>query len=160
MSRIFITAKIHRATVTDACVDYPGSVTLCPELIKAAGLLPNEFVHINNVANGNHWETYVVPGNPGDVILNGPPAHLFSPGDKVVINRLEHLDDASGLVQRVVHVDSKNNVTEVLGRSTVEDRAKQAYILVHAAQYDEFPEWESLKETRRNAWLKMAANIL
>ena len=158
--KIFITSKIHRATVTDAHVDYPGSITLCPELIRAAGFLPNEFVHINNVMNGNHWETYVVAGNPGDVILNGPPAHLFKKGDIVVVNRLEHLDDASQLVQRVVHVDSVNNVVFVDGKPTAEARARAAYHEVHAAQYEQFTPWEALTERRRNAWLLMAAKVL
>ena len=158
--KIFITAKIHRATVTDANVDYPGSITLCPELIKAAGLLPNEFVHINNVMNGNHWETYVVPGNIGDVVLNGPPAHLFKKGDVVVINRLEHLSDASQLVQRVVHVNDKNAVTVVDGPPTVEARAAAAYYEIHSSQYEQFTPWHELTEHRRNAWLLMAAKVL
>jgi len=112
--RLFVTAKIHRATVTDANADYKGSIAICPELIAAAGLMKFELVHINNVNNGNHWETYVIPGNQQSIVLNGPPAHLFSRGDIIVINRIEHipvteLDDVS---QTVVYVDAENKITE------------------------------------------------
>jgi aspartate 1-decarboxylase len=120
--RIFITAKIHRATVTDANLNYKGSISLCPELIKAAGLLPYEFVHVNNLANGNHWETYIIPGAPGAVTLNGPPARLFCAGDKVVINRLEHVtpDEIAGLTHTVVYVDESNNVLKTETHHVIE----------------------------------------
>ena len=113
--RLFVTSKIHRATVTDADVNYKGSISLCPELIRAAGLMRFELVHINNVNNGNHWETYVVPGEPGAVVLNGPPAHLFSRGDLVVINRIESVpvSELTSLTQTVVFVDGSNRVTRV-----------------------------------------------
>jgi aspartate 1-decarboxylase len=112
--RLFVTAKIHRATVTDANADYKGSIAICPELIAAAGLMKFEFVHINNVNNGNHWETYVIPGDPQSVVLNGPPAHLFSRGDIIVINRIEHIPvtELGDITQTVVYVDAENRVTQ------------------------------------------------
>jgi len=67
------------------------------------------------VNNGNHWETYVVPGAPGAVVLNGPPAHLFSVGDLVVINRIECIpeNELASVTQTVVFVDDNNAVTRV-----------------------------------------------
>ncbi len=112
--RLFVTAKVHRATVTDANVDYKASIAICPDIIAAAGLMKFEFVHINNVNNGNHWETYVIPGEPRSIVLNGPPAHLFSKGDIVVINRLEHIPvtELDSVTQTVIYVDADNKITK------------------------------------------------
>jgi aspartate 1-decarboxylase len=73
-----------------------------------------ELVHINNVNNGNHWETYVIPGDPQSIVLNGPPAHLFSRGDIIVINRIEHIPvtELGDITQTVVYVDAENKVTQ------------------------------------------------
>lgn len=111
--RLFVTAKIHRATVTDANADYKGSIAICPELIAASGLMKFELVHINNVNNGNHWETYVIPGEPQSIVLNGPPAHLFSRGDIVVINRIENIpiNELDTVTQTVIYVDAENRIT-------------------------------------------------
>ena len=113
--RLFVTAKIHRATVTDANADYKGSIAICQELIAAAGLMKFELVHINNVNNGNHWETYVIPGDTQSIVLNGPPAHLFSKGDIVVINRIENIpiNELDTVTQTVIYVDAENRVTNV-----------------------------------------------
>lgn len=109
-TRIFCTAKIHRATVTGAEIDYDGSVCIDEKLLKSAGILPYEMVHINNFNNGNHWETYVIPGKTGEVTLHGAPSLLFSKGDKVVINRLENIpiSEVHNVPQKVVHVDNNN----------------------------------------------------
>lgn len=116
--RTFVRSKIHRASVTDADLDYVGSISIDPRLMNAAGILPYEFVHVNNVANGKHWETYAIPGGDGDIILNGPPAHHFSPGDKVVIYTISELDIEGGMQMKdyshyVVFVDDENNITSV-----------------------------------------------
>ena len=113
--RVFVTAKIHRATVTDANADYKGSIAICPELIAAAGLMKFELVHINNVNNGNHWETYVIPGDSRSIVLNGPPAHLFAKGDLVVINRIEHIpiNELDTVTQTVIFVDAANRITNI-----------------------------------------------
>ena len=81
----FVRAKIHRAIVTGGDVDYPGSITIGADLMKAAQIMPYEVVHINNINTAAHWETYVIPGKSGDIILNGAPARLFAKGDRVVI---------------------------------------------------------------------------
>lgn len=80
-------AKIHRATVTDANLDYEGSATIDSELLKDSGLFPFQQVHIYNVANGNRFETYIMEGQPhsGDIVINGAAAHLAGKGDKVII---------------------------------------------------------------------------
>lgn len=119
--RLFVTAKIHRATVTDANADYKGSIAICPELIAAAGLMKFELVHINNVNNGNHWETYVIPGEPQSIVLNGPPAHLFSRGDIVVINRIENIpiNELDTVTQTVIYVDAENRITNTTSTASV-----------------------------------------
>ena len=115
MARIFVTAKLHRGRVTGALLDYEGSISLPPALMSAMGVLPFEFVHVNSLSNGFHWETYALPGEEGEITLNGPPARHFRPGDLVVVNRLEHLDsvDPATLVQTVVHVNAANSITQI-----------------------------------------------
>jgi len=78
--------KIHRAVVTNANVNYNGSIKIDKDLMEQAGIKPYELVHVNNLSNAAHWETYVIPGDRGEICLNGPPARLFTPGDKIVIN--------------------------------------------------------------------------
>ncbi|MFZ3044211.1 MAG: aspartate 1-decarboxylase [Minisyncoccia bacterium] len=110
--------KIHRATVTGADLDYVGSITIDQLLIKAAGLLPGQVVHVNNVRNGYPWETYIVPGEAGkgEIILNGPPAHHFTKGDIVIIwgGVMVNFIVARKMTNpTVVFVDGKNRITEV-----------------------------------------------
>lgn len=113
MKRTFVRSKIHRATVTDANLDYVGSISIDPVLMRAAGIEPFEFVHVNNVANGKHWETYAIPGDPGDIILNGPPAHHFTPGDLVIILSFAELEPSEihSFVHTSVFVDEHNALT-------------------------------------------------
>jgi aspartate 1-decarboxylase len=117
MSITVCTGKLHRVTVTGARLDYEGSVTLDPVLMKAAGIAPFQLVHINSLSNAVHWETYAIPGQPeaGEVCLNGCPARLFQPGDKVIILSLEQLEreEAARIEHRVVYVDADNRIAEV-----------------------------------------------
>ena len=80
-------AKIHRATVTEADLDYVGSITIDEALLEQSGIRPYQYVNITNVSNGVFWQTYVMPGRrgQGDICLNGPPARHFQKGDKVII---------------------------------------------------------------------------
>src|SRR5665213_3583934 len=80
-------AKIHRATVTQADLNYVGSITIDEALLDASGIQPFQYVNITNVSNAVFWRTYVMAGKRGngDVCLNGPPARLFAPGDKIII---------------------------------------------------------------------------
>lgn len=120
MKRLFVRSKLHRVTVTGADINYEGSISIDPELMRAAGIEPFEFVHINNVRNGVHWETYVIPGGPGDVVLNGPPAHLFDKGDKVVVWTLAELEpfEIHSFVHTVVFVDQHNRIEHVRQQQT------------------------------------------
>lgn len=111
-------AKIHRATVTDADLDYVGSVTIDGLLIDAAGLLPGQAVLVNSLANGISWKTYIVRGEEGkgEIILNGPPAHHFKKGDMVIIlaYALVSEEEAKKMSHpTIVFVDGKNQITEV-----------------------------------------------
>jgi aspartate 1-decarboxylase len=80
-------SKIHRATVTDASLNYEGSMTIAADLMDRVGLLPFEKILCSNMANGARFETYAIPGEPlsGAIILNGATAHLGKPGDLLTI---------------------------------------------------------------------------
>ena len=107
--------KIHRATVTEANLDYEGSITLDPDLMDAAGILPYEQVHVLDVTNGSRLETYAILGErgSGEVCINGAAAHLVHRGDLVIIVTYQQLgDEAAGvLAPRQVHVDRQNRIT-------------------------------------------------
>jgi aspartate 1-decarboxylase len=115
--RIMMKSKIHRATVTQADLDYVGSVTLDAELMEAADLLDGEQVAIVDITNGARIETYVIPGEPGSGVIgiNGAAAHLVHPGDLVIIMSYAVLDDAEAraLKPTVVHVDEKNRIVKL-----------------------------------------------
>lgn len=108
-------AKLHRATVTDADLNYVGSITIGQELLDAAGLLPGQMVQITNVSNAVLWRTYILAGTKGQVVLNGPPARLFQKGDKVVVLGEAWVDakDAAKMSPTTVFMDDKNEITEV-----------------------------------------------
>ena len=109
--RQLLHSKIHRASVTGGNLNYVGSITICQDLMKAAHLLPYEYVHVNNINNGVRWETYVIPGNTGEIILNGAPARHFLPKDLVVIMKWQWCseDDLKNFQCYTISVDSKNN---------------------------------------------------
>lgn len=115
MYHSFVTAKLHRATVTDANLNYKGSIAICPKLLQAAGIHKFELVHVNNVRNGAHWETYVLEGQPGELTLHGPPAHWFTKGDLVVVNRIVQAtpDEIGSLTHTVVYLSEANEITSV-----------------------------------------------
>ncbi len=114
MQRVVLRAKIHRATVTDANLDYEGSCSLGPELLAAADIVDGEQLHIVNVTNGSRAVTYAIEGRPGQVGLNGAMAHIGGPGDIVIIIAYAHLTDAELATHRplVVRVDADNRVRE------------------------------------------------
>ena len=114
MMRIMMKSKIHRATVTQADLDYVGSVTLDPALMEAADLLEGEQVAIVDITNGARIETYVIPGPRGSGVIgiNGAAAHLVHPGDLVILISYAQMDDATAktYVPKVVHVDASNRI--------------------------------------------------
>ncbi len=106
--------KIHRATVTEADLHYEGSVSICPDLIKASGLLINEKVDILDINNGARFTTYVIKGRKGEVCLNGAAARLVQKGDLVIIVsecRMSY-EQAKQWEPTVVFVDEKNKMVE------------------------------------------------
>jgi len=115
--RIMMKSKIHRATVTQADLNYVGSVTLDAALMEAADLLEGEQVAIVDITNGARIETYVIPGPRGSGVIgiNGAAAHLVHPGDLVIIMSYAVLDDAEAraLEPAVVHVDERNRVVKI-----------------------------------------------
>ena len=115
-------AKIHRASVTFTDVDYPGSITIDPLLLKAAGLLVNEAVLIADCENGNRFETYIIPGTPGkgEIGINGAAARLTAVGNKVIILAFGMYDEGEvpGHLSRVVLVDDDNRQTDVIEHTT------------------------------------------
>ncbi len=116
MHRKFLRSKIHRATVTQADLDYEGSLTLPPPLMRAADILPNESVHVWNVTRGSRLETYAIEGDEGsgDICANGAAAHLIRPGDVIIIAtfayQLDGSSDPAPAQPKVVFVDSENRM--------------------------------------------------
>ena len=113
MHRIMMKSKIHRATVTGADLNYVGSITLDPRLMELADLMEHEQVHVLDLDNGARFETYVIRGGAGDVIINGAAARLVHSGDKVIIISYAHYDEAEleAYEPLVVHVDAHNQPT-------------------------------------------------
>ena len=113
MHRIMMKSKIHRATITGADLAYVGSITLDSRLMELADLMEHEQVHVLDIDNGARFETYVIRGGPGDVIVNGAAARLVHPGDKLIVISYAHYDEAELEVYEpiVVHVDSENRPT-------------------------------------------------
>ncbi|MDD2420676.1 MAG: aspartate 1-decarboxylase [Heliobacteriaceae bacterium] len=112
MLRIMHKSKIHRATVTEANLNYVGSITIDQDLMDAADILENEKVQVVNNNNGARLETYVIPGRraSGVICLNGAAARLVQPGDSVIIIAYAMFDDreAKNHRPRVVFVDEHN----------------------------------------------------
>ncbi len=109
--------KIHRATVTQAEVDYIGSITIDQDLMDAAGILEYEKVQVADVERGTRLETYVISGEPGSgvICLNGAAAHLVTPGDKVIIMCFAQMtpEEARESKPRVVFVDEDNKIARL-----------------------------------------------
>ena len=114
MRRRMLKSKIHRATVTGADLHYVGSVTLDEDLMRLADIVEFEQVQIVDIDNGARFETYVIAGGPGDVILNGAAARLVQPGDRVILMTYAEYEDAEldGHEPAVVHVDARNRPTD------------------------------------------------
>jgi aspartate 1-decarboxylase len=115
MFRTMLKSKIHRCTVTQADLNYVGSVTIDEDLMEAADLLPGEQVAIVDINNGARLETYVIPGQRGSGVIgiNGAAARLVHEGDLVIIISYCGLADAEAreLAPRVVFVDEGNRIT-------------------------------------------------
>ncbi len=117
MFRQMMKSKIHRATVTEANLDYVGSITIDEDLMDAAGLVENEMVQVLNISNGNRLETYVIRGNreSGEICVNGAAAHLMHEGDKVIIVSYCMLPnhELRTHTPKIVHVDDHNHIVNL-----------------------------------------------
>jgi aspartate 1-decarboxylase len=112
MQRFLLKSKIHRATVTEANLDYEGSVTIDEELMRAANIIEFEQVHIYDVTNGNRIITYAMvgPAGSGVICINGAAAHKVHPGDKVILATYSLLSKAEQqeFQPQIVQVDDRN----------------------------------------------------
>ena len=118
MLRSMLLSKIHRATVTEADLDYVGSITLDETLMEKANLLPFEQVRVYNISNGERFETYVMngPRNSGTICINGAAARKAARGDLIIIANYAMMEEeeAKSHIPRLVFVDAKNRpVTEI-----------------------------------------------
>jgi aspartate 1-decarboxylase len=114
--RTMLKSKIHRATVTEANVDYEGSITIDRDLMDAADMLPYEQVHVLDIDNGARLETYIIEGERGSgvICINGAAARLVHVGDKVIIISYQTVSeaDAANLAPTLVYVDSRNAIAD------------------------------------------------
>ncbi len=114
MRRNLLKSKLHRATVTDANLDYDGSVTIDETLVEAAQLVPYEQVDIYDITNGHRLTTYVILGEPGSgaIEINGAAAHLIHPGDLVIIASYASFEEEElpGYEPTVILLDAENRI--------------------------------------------------
>ena len=122
MLRTILKSKIHRARVTEANIQYEGSISIDAALLEAADILPFELVHVLDVDNGARLQTYAISGRPGEICMNGAAARLVAPGDTVIILAYAQATDeeARRLKPRLVYVDANNAI------SAVRDEMEQA----------------------------------
>lgn len=117
MRRTMLKSKIHRATITGSDLHYVGSITIDPDLLEAADILPHEQVHVVDVDNGSRFETYTIEGERGSGVIqvNGAAARLVHTGDTVIV--ISYADyaseDLTDYVPTVVHVDRTNTIIQV-----------------------------------------------
>lgn len=117
MFRTVFKSKLHRATVTQACLDYVGSITIDEDLMDAADILINEKVQVVDINNGQRLETYAIPGPRGSgvICLNGAAARLVQPGDKVIIITYAVVDDKEAKTWKptVAFLNDANQISEL-----------------------------------------------
>ncbi len=117
--RTVMNSKIHRATVTEADVDYIGSITIDKELAEAANISEWEKIDVLNITNGSRLETYVIFGErgSGEICINGAAAHLVNPGDLVILVTYKIVDDhwltSGSHVPTIIHVDGQNKIINI-----------------------------------------------
>jgi aspartate 1-decarboxylase len=112
MQRILLKSKIHRATVTDANLQYEGSLTVDEDLLRFADILPFEQIKIYNISNGERFDTYAIagPAGSGQICLNGAAARRGAKGDLIIIASYAHFDERETAqhVPKIVLLDSCN----------------------------------------------------
>lgn len=115
MRLTLLKSKIHRATVTDANLNYEGSISIDPQLCEAARLVPFEKVEIYNCNNGERFATYVIYGGPGEICLNGAAARKVHKGDLVIIASFAEFEQEEALSYKpqLVMVDLDNKIKKI-----------------------------------------------
>lgn len=110
--RCFLQAKIHGVKITQANPGYMGSIAVCPDLLRASGILPNEKVDVYNLDNGNRLSTYVIMGETGQIGLNGAAALKGKQGERVIIVSYTWLEghEVQEHKPRLVFADQENNI--------------------------------------------------
>ncbi|GMA63117.1 aspartate 1-decarboxylase [Alicyclobacillus fastidiosus] len=118
MFRSMLKSKIHRATVTEADLNYVGSITIDPDLLEAVDILPNEKVLVVNNNNGERFETYAILGEPGSgqICVNGAAARLVQPGDLVIIMAFALMSEAelADFEPKVAFMNRDNTIAELV----------------------------------------------
>lgn len=118
MFRTMMNGKIHRATVTEANLNYVGSITIDSAILDAVGMVENEKVHIVNNHNGARFETYIISGERGSgtICLNGAAARLVQPGDTVIIisYALMSNEEIAGHQPKIAIMNSDNTIKELI----------------------------------------------
>ncbi len=111
--RAMLKSKIHRARVTDANINYEGSITIDKKLMEAADILPYERVEVLNINNGARFSTYAIVGENGEICLNGAAARLAVKGDFVIILSYSYVEDEEtrNFIPKLVYVDDRNAIT-------------------------------------------------
>jgi len=114
MTRRMLKSKIHRATVTQADLDYVGSIAIDDDLMEAADIIENEQVHVWNITTGDRFVTYAIPGGRGSgvICINGAAAHMANPGDLVIIASFVDMESAQAKKwePELVFVDEHNRI--------------------------------------------------
>ena len=128
MQRCMLKGKIHGATVTEAQVKYPGSITIDAALMEAADIVPHEQVHIWSLTSGERLDTYAIPGEAGsgEICMNGAAAHRIKKGETIIIAAFAWMDEEEVRehMPRIVFVDGRNRISDPAERS--EKRRKLA----------------------------------
>jgi len=108
-------SKIHRAHVTNANLNYEGSITIDKKIMEAVDILPYEQVDVLNINNGARFTTYAIEGMEGEICINGPAARLATPEDIIIILTYQHVEEneASNILPKLVYVDEKNAITKI-----------------------------------------------
>lgn len=124
-----VKSKLHRARVTGLCLDYEGSITLDPELLEAANIIPYEEVTVLNLNNGARFATYAIAGSNGGgtVELNGPAARLGCIGDSIIILSYQYIEEGQAPQPSIIYLNRENRVLSI--------KHEDAYSLLEGGRY-------------------------
>lgn len=126
MFKTLLSSKIHRAKVTQADLDYVGSISVDKDLLEATGLVENEQVQVLNISNGNRLTTYVIeaPAGSGMICINGAAAHLMNVGDLVIICSYAQIEQSQikDHKPKIALVDGNNRVLKMLDKQEAQTK--------------------------------------